>query len=159
MIKSIWIFSLSLIGIFIIDQNIKALFIDGFSYYGKCISFILTFNKGVAFSMLSFLGNNLKYLQIILLIGIIIYIITHKEIFLKYSLPLGVIMGAGASNIYDRFIHGGVVDYVYWHCGFDFAIFNFADVMIDISIAYIFFISFISKKGQKRIHKCQENQE
>ena len=142
MIKSIWIFALSAIGIFVIDQNIKALFIEGYSYYGECISFILTYNKGVAFSMFSFLGNNLKYIQSILLGGVGVYIILRKDLFIKYSLPLGILFGAGSSNIFDRFIHGGVVDYVYWHCGFKFAIFNFADVMIDLSVIIILFITY-----------------
>jgi len=146
-IKSIWIFVLSFLGIFIIDQNIKSLFIEGFSYYGNCISLILTYNKGVAFSMFSFLGNNLKYIQLTLIFLVIIYMIFHKETFIKFSLPLGIILGAGSSNIYDRFIHSGVVDYVYWHCGFDFAIFNFADVMIDFGVVIILYLNFKTKKS------------
>jgi signal peptidase II len=142
MIKSLWIFILSAVGIFVIDQNIKALFIDGYSYYGDCISFILTYNKGVAFSMFSFLGNNLKYIQSALLFGIGIYVVIKKDIFTRYSLPLGILFGAGCSNIYDRFVHGGVVDYIYWHCGFKFAIFNFADVMIDLAVAIILYLSY-----------------
>lgn len=151
MIKPIWIFILSFAGIFIIDQNIKSLFIEGFNYYGNCISLILTYNKGVAFSMFSFLGENLKYIQLALIFLVMAYMIFHKETFIKYSLPLGIILGAGSSNIYDRFIYGGVVDYVYWHCGFDFAIFNFADVMIDFGVVIILYLNFknniISKRG------------
>ncbi len=147
MIKSFWIFALSFLGIFIIDQNIKAIFLDGFNYANECITFSLTLNKGIAFSMLSFLGENLKYIQIVLIVSIFIYIFIKKDIFKRYSLPLGILLGAGCSNIYDRFIHGGVVDYVYWHCGFNFAIFNFADVAIDISIAIIFFLNYL-KKGK-----------
>jgi len=30
-----------------------------------------------------------------------------------------------------------VVDYVAWHCGFDFAVFNYADIAIDIAIVWI----------------------
>ncbi len=145
MIKAIWIFVLSFSGIFFIDQNIKALFLNGFSWSSECISFILTVNKGIAFSMFSFLGKNLKYIQLIL-IGIVgLYLFFKKEIFIKYSFPLGLLLGAGCSNIYDRFLHGGVIDYVYWHCGFNFAIFNFADVMIDFSILLIFYISYKTK--------------
>lgn len=142
MIKSLWIFALSAVGIFVIDQNIKALFIDGYSYYGECISFILTYNKGVAFSMFSFLGNNLKYIQSAILLAVGLYVIIKKDIFVRYSLPLGILFGAGCSNIYDRFVHGGVVDYMYWHCGFKFAIFNFADVMIDLAVIIILYLNY-----------------
>ncbi len=149
MIKSVWIFILSFLGIFIIDQNIKYLFIKGFNYYGSCISLILTYNKGVAFSMFSFLGTNLKYIQLFLIFLVVIYLIFNKDVFIKYSLPLGIILGAGCSNIYDRFIHSGVVDYVYWHCGFNFAIFNFADVMIDFGVLMILYLNFKNKKYER----------
>ncbi|DAB32382.1 MAG TPA: signal peptidase II, partial [Sulfurospirillum sp. UBA11407] len=43
---------------------------------------------------------------------------------------------------YDRFIHGGVVDYFYWHRWFEFAVFNFADVMINIAVALILLIAY-----------------
>lgn len=79
-----------------------------------------------------------------------IYMIFHKETFKKYSLPLGIILGAGSSNIYDRFVYGGVVDYIYWHCGFNFAIFNFADVMIDLGVAIILYINYKKTKEIER---------
>ncbi len=145
MTKAIWIFVLSFSGVFLIDQNIKALFLNGFSWSNECISFILTINKGIAFSMFSFLGKSLKYIQLIL-IGIVgLYLFFKKEIFIKYSFPLGLLLGAGCSNIYDRFLHGGVIDYIYWHCGFNFAIFNFADVVIDFSVLLILYISYKTK--------------
>ena len=127
-------------GIFIIDQNIKMLFVDGFRYYTNCIDLILVYNKGVAFSMLSFLDEWLKYIQIVLVVSVLIYIIYLNKI--CYSIPAGFMLGGAFSNIYDRFIHGGVVDMVYWHCGFDFAVFNFADVMIDIAVAWILLLNF-----------------
>jgi len=147
-IKSVWIFALSFLGIFVIDQNIKAIFLDGFEWGNECITFALTLNRGIAFSMLSFLGENLKYIQLVLICGVLAYAIFKKELFERYSLPLGILLGAGCSNIYDRFLHGGVVDYVYWHCGFDFAIFNFADVMIDLSIAIIFYLNYFKYKDK-----------
>ena len=57
----------------------------------------------------------------------------------------GILFGAAIGNLYDRFVYGGVVDYVYWHCGFDFAVFNFADVMIDLSVLWLLLISFKKK--------------
>jgi signal peptidase II len=127
-------------GIFIIDQNIKMLFVDGFRYYTNCIDLILVYNKGVAFSMLSFLDEWLKYIQIVLVVSVLIYVVYLNKV--CYSIPAGFMLGGAFSNIYDRFIHGGVVDMVYWHCGFDFAVFNFADVMIDIAVAWILLLNF-----------------
>lgn len=134
---------LTLAGIFIIDQNIKMLFVDGFRYYTECIDLILVYNKGVAFSMLAFLDESLKYIQLVMVSGILIYIIYLRK--LCYAFPAGLMLGGAFSNVYDRFIHGGVVDMVYWHCGFNFAVFNFADVMIDVAVVWILFLNFRPK--------------
>ncbi len=132
-----------------IDQFIKSFFLDGFRLDGECISLILAFNKGVAFSMFESLGESLKYIQIALLCALGLYALLSHEIARRQVLFFGIIVGAGASNVYDRFLHGGVVDYVYWHCGFDFAIFNFADVMIDVSIAVIILMYYLEYRQKK----------
>jgi signal peptidase II len=133
----------SMAGIFIVDQNIKTLFVEGFRYYTECIDLILVYNKGVAFSMFSFLEGNLKYIQLVLVSGVLIYVYSLKE--MCYALPVGILLGAAFSNIYDRFIHEGVVDMVYWHCGFNFAVFNFADVMIDFAVVWLLVLNFKPK--------------
>jgi signal peptidase II len=140
-LSAILLFALA--GIFIIDQNIKMLFVDGFRYYTECIDLILVYNKGVAFSMFAFLDEWLKYIQLVMVFGVLAYLIYLKKI--CYALPGGILLGAAFSNIYDRFIHGGVVDMVYWHCGFNFAVFNFADVMIDVAVVWILFLNFKPK--------------
>ncbi len=130
----------ALAGIFIIDQNIKSLFVDGFRYYTDCIDLILVYNKGVAFSMFAFLTEYLKYIQLVLVFGVLIYVIKLHKI--CYALPVGILLGGAFSNIYDRFVHEGVVDMVYWHCGFNFAVFNFADVMIDLAVVWLLVLNF-----------------
>lgn len=130
---------LALAGVFIIDQNIKTLFIEGFRYYTDYIDLILVYNKGVAFSMFSFLNEWLKYIQIVLVLFIMGYVYYLNKI--CYAFPAGLMFGGAISNIYDRFIHEGVVDMVFWHYGFDFAVFNFADVMIDVAVVWILFLN------------------
>lgn len=143
MLKLSAIMLFAMAGVFIIDQNIKMLFVDGFRYYTDCIDFILVYNRGVAFSMFAFLEEWLKYIQLVLVSGILGYVFYLKK--LCYAFPAGLMLGGAFSNIYDRFIHGGVVDMVYWHCGFDFAVFNFADVMIDIAVVWIILLNFKPK--------------
>lgn len=140
--------ALAIVGIFIIDQNIKTLFLDGFRYYSECIDLILVFNKGVAFSMFAFLKEWLKWIQLVMITGVVLYTLYLQKVI--YSVPVGILVGAGLSNIYDRFIHGGVVDMVYWHCGFDFAVFNFADVMIDLAVAWLLWINWKVGKEEKK---------
>lgn len=134
----------------IIDQVIKYgfVFLD-FGFEGSCISLVLAYNYGVAFSMFSFLQEYLKFIQLALISGILIYLYFNKEVFETYYLPVSLLLAGGLSNILDRFTYGAVVDYVYWHCGFDFAIFNFADVIIDLAVVIILYKQYKQYKEEK----------
>ena len=130
------IFLLVLTGVFIIDLNLKSLFVSGYYREGACIDLVLRYNRGVAFSMLSFLGPYLKWIQGLLVVVVIGY--SFREGYVRrYAFPIGLLVGGALSNLYDRFYYDAVVDYVAWHCGFNYAVFNFSDVMIDIGIAWI----------------------
>ena len=136
------IFFLVLMGTFIIDQNIKTLFVDGYYRAGDCIDLVLHYNKGVAFSMFAFLGPYLKWIQALFVVGILFVI--FKEGYLKrYAFPVGLLIGGALGNVYDRFVHEGVVDYVAWHCGFNWAVFNFADVAIDVAVVWIVILLYL----------------
>lgn len=154
MTKPVVALFLALAGIFMIDQNIKTLFLEGFRYYTDCIDLTLVYNKGVAFSMFAFLKSWLKWVQLVLIFGVLVYVLRLKKA--CYMLPAGILVGAGLSNVYDRFIHPGVVDYVYWHCGFDFAIFNFADVMIDVAVVWILLLNLKPKWCEAMQRKFSE---
>jgi signal peptidase II len=39
-----------------------------------------------------------------------------------------------------------VVDYIAWHCGFNFAVFNFADVAIDLAVVWILIMVYFFKE-------------
>lgn len=130
------IFFLVLLGTFIIDQNIKTLFVEGYYRAGTCIDLVLHYNKGVAFTMFASLGTYLKWIQSVLVIGIL-YVVFKEGYLKRYAFPIGLIIGGALGNVYDRFVHEGVVDYVAWHCGFNFAVFNFADVAIDVAVVWM----------------------
>ena len=144
------IFLLTAIGTFIIDQNIKMLFVDGYYRAGECIDLELHYNKGVAFSMFAFVGPYLKWIQAALIAGILYYVL--KEGYLKrFAFPLGLLIGGALGNVVDRFVHEGVVDYVAWHCGFNFAVFNYADVAIDIAIAWIIILVYFFPEEKEAV--------
>jgi len=147
MVKLLTIFLLAIIGTIIIDQNIKTLFVHGYYWDSNCISLELHYNKGVAFSMFAFLGPYLKWIQIALISGIVVYIF-YEGYLKRYAFALGILVGAAISNLYDRFIHEGVVDYIAWHCWFDFAVFNYADMMINLSIAWILLIYYFGSEQE-----------
>ncbi len=143
--RSMTVFLLVTVGVFIIDQGIKMLFLEGYFREGSCIDLVLHFNKGVAFSMFAFLGAYLKWIQALLVVGMLLFMLKEGYI-QRYALALGFVMGGAVGNLYDRFAHGAVVDYVAWHCGFDFAVFNFADVAIDLGIAWVLLASYLQRK-------------
>lgn len=148
MMRSFFIFLLVILGTFIIDQNIKSVFLDGYYYAGKCIDLELHFNRGVAFSMFAFLGDYLKWIQALLIVGIL-YVVIKEKYLRHYAFPLGLLVGGALGNVYDRFVHGGVVDYVAWHCGFKFAVFNYADVAIDLAVVWIVIQHYFFSDGVK----------
>ena len=137
--------------IFILDQVVKYGFANlAWDVDGPYMSLKLAYNYGVAFSMFSFLEHNLKYIQLaIVLIGTI-YLFKNQNVFKEYYLPIALLYAGGLSNILDRFTYGGVVDYFYWHYLFEFAIFNIADVMIDLAVVIILYKQIKGAREEKK---------
>ena len=139
------------ITIFIIDQVVKYGFANrAWDVDGPYMSLKLAYNYGVAFSMFSFLEHNLKYIQLLLIIIGTIYLLKNRDVFEEYYLPIALLYAGGLSNILDRFTYGGVVDYFYWHYGFKFAIFNIADVIINLAVALIIYKQIIQMREEKK---------
>lgn len=137
--------------IFAFDQFVKYAFVN-FSWEvdGPYMSLKLAYNYGVAFSMFAFLQEYLKYIQLLIALIATIYLLKNKEVFYKYFLPISMLYAAGLSNILDRFTYGAVVDYFYWHYGFEFAIFNIADVMINIAVAILILMQIKEARDEKK---------
>ncbi len=84
-----------------------------------------------------------------------IYLFKNTDVFKEYYLSIALLYAGGLSNILDRFTYGGVVDYFYWHYGFRFAIFNIADVMINIAVALIIYKQIKQIRKEKKEKKIQ----
>jgi len=146
-VRSLAIFVVALAGWFIVDQNIKALFLEGWYREGRCVDWVLHLNKGVAFSMFAFLGDALKWVQAVLVAFLAGFF--AKEGYIRLAPFASATVFAGAlSNLYDRFAHGAVVDYVAWHCGFRWPVFNLADVLIDVGIVWL--LAVLWRKEKKK---------
>ena len=109
---------LAAIAVFVVDQTSRP-FSSAIGHYTECIT-ILVYNRGVAFSMFAFL-EEADTDRPCRGCGYILWLKKNC-----YVVPVGI-MSEPSVNVYDRSTTA-VVDYVYWHCGFDFAVFNFADV-------------------------------
>ena len=140
------------VAVFIIDQIVKFGFANlAWDVDGPYMSLKLAYNYGVAFSMFSFLDQNLKYIQLVIVILATLYLLKNRDVFKEYYLPIALLYAGGLSNILDRFTYGAVVDYFYWHYGFEFAIFNFADVIIDLAVVIIIYKQLRQSKKDKEI--------
>lgn len=138
--------------IFIIDQVVKYGFANlAWDANGSIMSLKLAYNYGVAFSMFTFLAEYLKYIQLFIVLIGTIYLIKNKEVFYKYYIPIALLYAGGLSNILDRFTYGAVVDYFYWHYIFEFAIFNFADVIIDLAVVIIIIMQIKDSRREKKL--------
>ena len=137
--------------IFLIDQIVKYGFANlDWDLDGPYMSLKLAYNYGVAFSMFSFLDDNLKYIQLLIILVASIYLFKNKDVFDEYYLSIALLYAGGLSNILDRFTYGGVVDYFYWHYGFEFAIFNIADVIIDLAVVIIIYKQIRQSREEKK---------
>ena len=137
--------------VFIIDQVVKYGFANlGWDVDGPYMSLKLAYNYGVAFSMFAFLEHYLKYIQLSIVLIAMIYLFLNKDVFKEYYLPIALLYAGGLSNILDRFTYGGVVDYFYWHYGFEFAIFNIADVIINLAVVIIIYKQIRQSREEKK---------
>lgn len=145
-----------IVGVVLLDQWLKMQVLEGFRWESRAISIVLVYNDGVAFSMFAFLQGWLKWIQIALLAGLGLYLALAKGAFGQYWLGFSFILGGGIANVIDRFVYGKVVDYVYWHYWFEFAIFNFADVCIDIGVGALLvqWLLYERKSRQKPQGSC-----
>ncbi|WP_317362324.1 signal peptidase II [Campylobacter helveticus] len=148
MIKDYKIFWSFFALVFVLDQIVKILTLRGMRYQSEYLDLTFALNTGVAFSMLSFLEHYLKYLHLAILLVLFVYLFWQKEFLKEHIVAFGMMLGAGCSNLFDRFIHGGVVDMFFWHKWFEFAIFNVADVMINLSVALILIKEIFLKRGK-----------
>lgn len=154
--KRIILFSLI---IFIIDQLVK-LFI-GFSVdLNTSITVVKNFfyisnvhNYGAAFSILY--GNRffLIFVSVFAVIFVYYYMLKNKKFnwidIIIYSLLMGGILG----NLFDRIVYGYVVDYLDFNIfGYNFPIFNIADISIVVSV---FLIIIDTLRGGNGAVKCE----
>ena len=138
-IKLILIITILLI---IIDQMSKVIvkYIDEEPIGNDFIGITLIQNEGIAFGLNS--GNTKNMiLSIIILLIVISFIRNQKNLIdTKTSIALSFVLAGGISNLIDRIIRGGIVDFIKIK---NFAIFNFADIYI--VIGWILIVVFLVK--------------
>jgi signal peptidase II len=107
------------------------------------LSFTHIYNTGAAFSIL----NNQNMLLLItglIIMGFIIYYIKNAED--NFIIPLSFIFGGAFSNLIDRIIFKGVLDFINFYF---WPIFNIADSFITIGIIILIYLIIIEEYFNK----------
>lgn len=112
-------------------------------------------NTGAAFNMFD---TNGPVLAALILVAVAVIVYLYVRMFntgsLLYKLVFGLIIGGAIGNLLDRFIHGSVVDFIWFQLPqihFSFAIFNLADAAISVGVVLLFItLLFGGLQGRKK---------
>jgi signal peptidase II len=102
--------------------------------WGSTVSCLITYNKGVSWSLLAFDGAAGFWIIGTLIMFVIILLLWHM--YSQYTQDHAIygellVLGGALSNFYDRFLYGGVVDFILLQYGdWAFPVFNCADIAI-----------------------------
>ena len=118
-------------------------------------SFTLAYNTGAAFSFLSDAGGWQRWFFIAVAVGISVMLLVwrarlNRDKWLE-PVALALILGGALGNLYDRIVHGHVVDFilVHWQQEWFFPAFNIADSAITVGAAMLIVDMFWPKKGKR----------
>ena len=120
-------------------------------YINQFINFILIWNSGIGFGLLSFDQAHLYNLITIIIILInlfIIYLIIKTKDFRVYLYL--IILGGSLGNLFGRLYNSAVPDFIdINYKGYHWFIFNVADIFISIGIICLIFVELFNYKIQR----------
>lgn len=108
-------------------------------------------NDGAAWSIFS--GNRLFLIFIAFVTIVLIYLffIKNKQISKMESITYGLLLGGIGGNLIDRISIGSVVDYLDFNImGYNFPVFNLADICIVVSVFLIIIEVFRGEINENR---------
>ncbi|MBW4663729.1 MAG: lipoprotein signal peptidase [Chroococcus sp. CMT-3BRIN-NPC107] len=105
-------------------------------------------NTGAAFSLLSGRADILRWLSLFVSLGLIAFALFGGKLKKLEQLSYGLLLGGAMGNGIDRFIFGSVVDFIDLRL-IRFAVFNLADVSINLGIICWLIDSFYKPKSDR----------
>lgn len=123
-------------------------------------SLTLVYNKGAAFSFLSDAGGWQRWVFVALALLVCLYLVWQfwqlhvGQKLLAFASAL--ILGGAAGNLWDRWLHGEVTDFILLHYqDYYFPVFNLADSAISLGLVFWLLMSF----RDARLHRQLASQE
>ena len=119
------------------------------------MDFNLAFNKGAAFSLFAD-GSGWQrwfFMGIATVIGLwLCYAIVFERTNALTRLAYASILGGAIGNLYDRILHGKVVDFISWHIGNAYwPTFNVADVGICVGVGLLIIAWLVEWRAGSRL--------
>ena len=150
--RSFWL--IAILGI-ILDQITKYVVVQSFAQIGDTVPlwqgvFHLTYviNTGAAFSFFRGQVDILRWISLVVSLGLIIFVWYTPRISLIEQLGYGFILAGAIGNGIDRFLFGYVVDFLDFRL-INFPVFNLADVSINIGVLLLLIASFSATSKPK----------
>lgn len=118
-----------------LDRLLKIISLKQFNFVliSDFLKFNFVKNYFIAFSI-PLSGNILNYLILLIIVILIYYLLINRNNSPAITVAFLFITLGAASNLFDRFVYGYVIDYLSlkW-----FTVFNIADIMIVCSIFFL----------------------
>ncbi len=131
----------------LLDRLTKAWVVRNFALYQSqplwsgVFHFTYVTNRGAAFSLFSDSGGWLKWLSLLVSIGLMLLAWFGPKLNRWEQAGYGLILGGAIGNGIDRFLGGEVIDFLQIRL-IQFPVFNFADVFINIGIVCLLIAAF-----------------
>lgn len=140
-----------------VDQWIKYLVETGLPLQEKIdllpfLALFRTYNTGIAFSMLSSLGDTGLIVVALAVVAFVLYLAARTAPGQMLSrIGFALIVGGALGNLIDRAVYGHVIDYILFHTPvWSFAVFNLADAFISVGAALVVLDEFIAWRRQSK---------
>ncbi|MEH6671164.1 signal peptidase II [Halopseudomonas sp.] len=117
-------------------------------------SFTLAFNPGAAFSFLASASGWQRWFFTAVAVGVSAMLLVWMARLPRSKrlepIALALILGGALGNLYDRIMHGHVVDFilVHWQQSWFFPAFNIADSAITVGAALLILDMFVGKSAK-----------
>ncbi len=116
------------------------------------MDFVHIRNSGISYGLFSGMGPAGRWLLAALTLAVIAICfvwLTRLRDRLR-SFALGLIIGGGLGNLYDRLVHSAVIDFISLHAlGYYWYVFNLADIWLTCGIILFFWAEVITDKTDK----------
>ncbi len=118
------------------------------------MNFRLAFNPGAAFSFLAGQDGWQRWFFAALAVVVslwLLYSLMVDKLSILSRIGYAAILGGAVGNLYDRLIHGHVIDFIQWHYQNHYwPTFNIADVGITVGVATVILDGLFNRKASRK---------